>query len=367
MGWLRDLWATEASRYVSGFLGNAQQVIVPDEEYIYIDVETLWVTHVRKGWNKFYAAIYGQIALQHELGVAQYQIFDALGNKEYDAKHLDRVIQGPFSLVNGVPYRSGDIQLDLGLFSIQSANLIAPYLGLLQDISKFAMGTFLPQVMEVVQTVEKSLQAITGGDSLEIGRVGKLEARTGRYLIIRADAAEYNINNFKYDDQRRLLYYGNEVVENFPYAIIQIRSKKERDGFYDIPAIRDAFQHFKNQIRKHPFDRLENAKAFEQFRVMCELSPDLLMMHAQKLVAQIRERYANYLPKPEDAAFKGQQKKASGFLNVNPDTFVDRPMPLSGSTSYSEVVPQADDASLDRGVHVDALDLELSSFNPFTE
>jgi len=155
MKWFDDIWKEKAKQYVHGYLGQPGPAVLPGESYLTIDVAALWIPYVRKLLTKFYGAVHGTVDVPSETGeAAKFQLFDILGDaKEMDANHLDRIIQGPFRLLDGVPYRGGGVNLRVGLFSVKGAELTLPYLDLSRRCRRRpAWHSFLKQCLSWISS-----------------------------------------------------------------------------------------------------------------------------------------------------------------------------------------------------------------------
>lgn len=298
MQWLADLFQKRAEPQVVGFLESGGGDAAAGQVYLTIEVESLWITHIRKVLSKFYGAMYGRAELgNEEKGKIVFSVFDAVADaKELDAAHLDRIVQGPYKLVDAVPYRGGGVDVAMGLFSIKSADLAAPYLQLLKSVSKVAGAALLPQAELVANLVHEGATVITGGDSIEVGRHGHFEPiELGRYLVMRASPNEVKLSELRYDTAKRTLNRGEKIVTEYPYFILRLSAASTRDHFWDLPDLKEPFVAMKEQFRKAPTDYEANLKALERFRAVAELSPNLLAEHAKKLSDDVAKEYARFV------------------------------------------------------------------------
>ncbi|RZM18123.1 MAG: hypothetical protein EOO88_41565, partial [Pedobacter sp.] len=63
--------------------------------------------------------------------------------RDLDPNRLDRIIQSNYRLMGPVPYVGGDIRVEIGLLSVASADLAAPYLQLLETLSDKAGVSYI--------------------------------------------------------------------------------------------------------------------------------------------------------------------------------------------------------------------------------
>jgi len=298
MKWFDDIWKERSQLYTHGYVGQPGAPAVPEESYLTIDVAALWIPYVRKGLSKFYGAVHGTVDVQSETGeTAKFQLFDVLAEaKEMDAAHLDRIIQGPFRLVDGVPYRGGGVNLRVGLFSVKGAELTLPYLNLLKNMSATAGIAFISQAMPFVELIRNGVSTIAGGDQLEIGRSGLFDPiQVGTYAIVRAPSADVPLESLTFDENSRALMSNGKKLEAQPYMVLRIRTSSQRPYFYNIPDVKSAFRQMKDQFQRTPKDYETNNRAFDAFEVNTRLSPDLLAPHAATLISDVRKRYEAFL------------------------------------------------------------------------
>ena len=89
-----------------------------------------------------------------------------------DAAHIDRVIQLDQRLLGPIPYRGGQLALEIGLFSIKSVDLAAPYLEVLEAMSKQAGVAFINAALPFAGPLKTGINLLVGGGDnspLEIG------------------------------------------------------------------------------------------------------------------------------------------------------------------------------------------------------
>jgi len=298
MKWFDDIWKEKAQHYVHGYVGQPGPPTSPGESYLTIDVAAIWIPYVRKGLTKFYGAVHGTVDVPSETGdIAKFQLFDVLADaKEMDASHLDRIIQGPFRLLDAVPYRGGGVNLRVGLFSVKGAELTLPYLSLLKNMSATAGIAFISQAMPFVELIRNGVSMIAGGDQLEIGRSGLFDPiQVGTYAIVRATGEEVPLKGLRFAENTRELSSNGKKLEAQPYMVLRIQTSTDRPYFYSIPEVKSAFRQMKEQFQRTPTDFAANNRAFDAFEVNTRLSPDLLAQHATNLVAEVRKRYESFL------------------------------------------------------------------------
>lgn len=133
------------------------RAIKSDSEYISIVLKSMRVVNVRVGFSKFYTTVHSYISLSHASGTrANFYVCTTPGQlEEFDKSNVDRIININKRLLGPVPYVGGDLNLELGLFSIKSADLIKPFVSLLTDISNLAGVSFIKAAEPYVAPLKK--------------------------------------------------------------------------------------------------------------------------------------------------------------------------------------------------------------------
>src|ERR1022692_2238455 len=170
--------------------GVAHEPIAPDAAYVTLTLRSLRIVDVRRGLKRFYGAIHSWSSLSHPDGRVQFQVVTVPAElKNADAKHLDRAIQMDRPILGRVPYRGGGLELELGLFSVVSADLVGPFLTVLESMSMAAGVTFAPVALPFIGPLTDGISLLTGESGalqLEIGLSKQWEPSTGYYAIVRA-------------------------------------------------------------------------------------------------------------------------------------------------------------------------------------
>ena len=128
--------------------------VEPDTAYLTGWLRSGRLVYRRELWSRLYGVTHSVIGMAHKSSDKPVEFRKVIAPDEFknvDPKRLDKVIMGSQPLVGPVPYRGGILSFQLGLFAIQSTDLLAPYLSLLDDMSKqagvwdFSRPLWLPQ------------------------------------------------------------------------------------------------------------------------------------------------------------------------------------------------------------------------------
>jgi hypothetical protein len=217
--------------------------------------------------------------------------------QDVDPAHLDRHLQLNHRLLGPVPYTGGDLQIELGLFSIGSSALTGPYLQLLGELADAATVTFFGAAAPFAEPLRRGIHALaTSGDiaHLEIG-LSATWARPRRGSIVVARAPRLDSTKFSIDARDgRLLDADDDAVTDFPYLVLDVSTSPTRDDWSAIPELTTAYGEVQREYRNGDVERTEQAMtAFRRIALTCR---DLLFDDALLLVEKLDQRYEQMGP-----------------------------------------------------------------------
>lgn len=301
MGSWKNIWRTRSKDWLYSQLDpqqipgeGAREAIVAGQHYINVYLQSARVVDVRKGLSKFYGAVHSFVKVPHRTGEpAEFNsVVSPAALRDIDAKHLDRVIAFQHRLVGPVPYHGGDIELELGLFSVKSADLAGPYISLLEDISGMAGVSQLSVALPFAEPLKKGIDLLAGaeGDSiLEIGiSTGALKLETGFSIVMRAERNEVDATTLKLDpNDWRVLNDSGDSVSDYPYLVIKVEATKQRDAWFAIEDLKKPYKVLQEAIRRDDLDEVK--AALGSFQRAARTCFDLLLddaLRISKLVEQ---------------------------------------------------------------------------------
>lgn len=277
--------------------------LTPDAAYLRVDLRSLRIVHVQKGLTRFYAMASSHITLPHlGQGEAVFQTIIAPPElKDVEAKNIDRFLSFNRPLVGPVPFRGGDVSLQVGLFSVVSANLLTPYVTLLEEISKMGSVEFINVALPYTDLIAKGINFLTGTtnpQTLEIGVSTSFEqVSSGWLLVMRAPRAEFSdarLNKLTVAAADSKLLEGTVPVANYPYMLLRFSSSPTRDDWFKVPELLAQSQLFNDVLRKGNANEVRPAlAAFERFLRTC---PDILTADADKVAKKARAEVDRLYP-----------------------------------------------------------------------
>lgn len=306
MGWWNQIWTTRAEDWTSGYLEPLQvfdklgrTTVHANAAYLSVYLRSMRVVNIRTGLKKFYGTVHSFITIPHISGKsAQFHVLTTPASlSNIDAKNVDRIISMNQRLLGPIPYRGGDLEIEVGLFSIESVNLAQPFLTVLESLSQAAgvsyVNAAVPFVGPLLQGIDL-LAGTSGGSILEIGLSRKYQnVETGTMVIMRAAKGLIDLSDLRVDEDYRLIdSYGN-AVKDYPYMVLAIDAEKERADWFNIPELAQSYHEIQQALRKGKHQ--ETMEALAVFKRVVYTSPDLLDRHAENLARKVDSEVNNKL------------------------------------------------------------------------
>ncbi|MCE5342088.1 MAG: hypothetical protein LLF96_00675 [Eubacteriales bacterium] len=319
----------------AGYIGEHQPITSKKGTYLTVNIEKFYIPYVRYITGKFYAAMYGRMTIPCKNGEKRsFQIVDGVAElKELDADHLDRIIQGPYCLMDDAPYFGGGVDVAVSLFAVHASDIAAPYITLLKGVAKVVEGTLYSTISPLADVLEQAMKEFIGKNTLEIGRFGMFRpVESGYYVIARLQTGNLPLEELVYEPEtRRLLHNGYELTE-YPYFVLSFTKSSDRENRRQIPEVAAALKRLVEQINSTPDDGAANMAAFNAFKRVVILSPDLLMKDIDGLIEEVHENIKPYL-----ADLPGALRKQGGKMAAEPSREV-----ISNSRRIGEDLKELD-------------------------
>jgi hypothetical protein len=291
--------------------------------YISVLLRSMRIVSVRRGWNKFYPVVHSYISVPHRSGrVAEFQSVTSPSRlSELDASHLDRVISLNHRLLGPTPYRGGDLNLEIGLFSVKSDDLAKPFLSILETMAGAAGVSFVSVAMPFVAPLKQGLELLTGSNniSLEIGLSTIIsEPETGYVFVMRASREEFKPEELKIAEDFRVVNKENYAIGDHPYMVFSIEASASREDWFLIPDIASVYAELMEAV--HKGKATDASELFSTFKRTALTSHDLLASDAKRLVKEVQDDLAEQLPTSMTSAITGQLRPLSAYIPRFSDT-----------------------------------------------
>lgn len=300
MGFWSAIWKTQAKDWTYAKLPTnktpdalAHTKIAAEDGYLNIWLQSFRVTNVRKGLKKFYGTVHSFISLPilDSDKRAEFQVATTPGQlKNLDAANVDRILILNHRLLGPIPYRGGDVEIEIGLFSIKEADLAGPFLSVLESMSKTAGVSFISTALPFAGPLKDGINLLSGAGSDSILEIGLSTvyspAETGYFAVMRAEKAKIDPAKFRIDNNHQLVDDSSGApISDYPYLVFRVEVSKQRDDWFQIPDLASAHRSLRNEIKGGVLTKIN--EAFAVFRRAAMACPDLLLDDAKRLVEKV--------------------------------------------------------------------------------
>lgn len=274
----------------------AKTAICADEAYIELFIESLRIDQTRSFATRFHGVVYSFATLA-KLGEGQAE-FAALTKPdkltELDQGSIDRVLTISKKMLGPVPWRGGNLELQLGLFSIKAGNVLTPLLDFVTKVSETAGIAFVGAVKPFVPLISEGMDLIARqaeGTKLVVGCDIALQlTTTATCAIIAKQKHEIDPAALSLDasDGKLLL---NGAPLQAAYCVFSIRATDRKPDFGEIPDLKESYAEFRKAVNAG-----QEADAREACNTFCRhalTSSDLITRDARRLGEQARQLLAD--------------------------------------------------------------------------
>jgi hypothetical protein len=269
------------------------KTVSANEEYIKIYLKSLRIVNVRQGLSRFYGVVHSFITIPHRGGSeAEFNVVTTPGKlQEFDSKNIDRVVNINKPLLGPIPYRGGKLDMEIGLFSIKSADLAEPFLNLLTKMSDLAGVSYIKAALPYAEPLKDGINLLAGGADdtvLEIGISKTFDMiNTGYYVVMRAPKEKVDIADLWIDNDYKLVDRNKNPVKDYPYLVFQIFTTKERTDWFNIPDIASSYAKLQEDVNKGDYANAEESLRF--FKRIVLTSNDLVFNDARTIISKVEE------------------------------------------------------------------------------
>jgi hypothetical protein len=274
------------------------QPIAADECYLEIYLESLRLKYARRFATTFQGVVYAfaNLAVEGQESADLAAVSTPNELAKLDGKSLDRVIVLSKKIMGPVAWRGGDLKVQIGLFSVETGNIVGDVLSLVTAISSQAGLSFVSQIEGFVPLITKGMDLIAGQrqqTELEVAIDRTFQPdKAATYAIINVDKSQ-ETRAFTIDPtDMKILADGKPLEE--AYCVFSIRASKQRTEWGDIPALKDKYRLIMDKIKAN--DMKGAGEALTAFKLETLTSPDLIPADAQALYAKAEARVKAAFP-----------------------------------------------------------------------
>lgn len=298
MGWWSPALRTRADSWTFGPLGAGQvpdalahEEVEPESAYLSAFLRSMWITDVRQGVTRFYGTLHSHASVPHLAGgLAEFQVIVTPPDlRDVDPSDSNRFVTRNIRLFGPVPYRGGDLEIELGLFSVKAGDLVGPFVDLLESMTGAAGVSLVAAARPFVEPVRRGFDLLMGTEGeavLEIGLATTFtRAETGSFVIMRKHSDEVDLSRIVVTEDYRLLDELGQAYVDFPYAIIAIEASPKREDWFQVPELAGAYAALREDVARGRLDTVKESLAV--FKRTTLTSPDLLTRDAVQLVEKV--------------------------------------------------------------------------------
>ena len=218
------------------------EVFAPDQAHYVLRLREMYLRTARFLWRKFYPVLhaYTRMGATEEHAVAGPGQLRELGDA-----NLERVVNLNHRLSGPTPFRGGEVELLVGLYSVPGQDALKALVKTVGDIAGLG-GIALGQVPQIADLVKTGVESILGLDSAEL-RMGVRDAffkdnpiKTGIYVGVNAAADQVPLNQLWFRDGRLLKGRDPMVAkayDDFDYLVLGVESHPTRDDWRGLPVV----------------------------------------------------------------------------------------------------------------------------------
>jgi hypothetical protein len=296
MEWWKDIWTQEASSWACLEFGLGSpaldsSVVAPNTGYLSVFLKTLQLRNVRKGLVRFSGAVHSFISIPHLSGnTASFHVFTSPATlQNIDSKNADRILVMDQRLLGPIPYRGGNLSVQIGLFSIKESDVTEAYIKVLESMSKAAGVSYISAALPFVAPLRDGVNLLAGTDSESILEIGLARTfnpiKTGYYAVVREEKQRAKELGLTVASDGSL-YSAGIPYKGAPYLVVGVEMRRERPDWFQIPELAKTYNDLLEALRGGGNnERVRDAGVV--FKRTALTSPDLLTVDAQRLVRQI--------------------------------------------------------------------------------
>ncbi|WP_341887210.1 hypothetical protein [Variovorax sp. YR752] len=276
--------------------------LVPDEDYVTIEVRSSRIVAVRKWTGKFYSSVQSRVSYLHDrAGQVELQqvIVPKLG--ELDVLNVDRFIVVDKPVVGPVPYK-GRLSMELGLFSVKGGDLAGSYLELLDSLASVSGVSFLSAARPYIEPLKKGADLLFGNSNqstLEVG-LDKTwdQLRTGTWVLIRGPKGKVDVSQIRLDSEDgKITDTKGNPYKDYPYVVFRIRRSRQRADWMLIPELKEGWEAIRAAVQSGQSNEAE--VRMKNFIQLARWSADLVPEDAKRLADKARSTMG--LIQPQEA------------------------------------------------------------------
>ncbi len=271
-------------------VGAAAVDIAPldaDACYVQLSIAAIRIPQSRRFASRIYGVVHAFTKLSREAAadveMASVSAPQELANIDpanaYKVVSVDKVVMGP------VAWRGGNLDIQIGLFSVVSSDLAGPFIDLVTSLATTAGASFVTAAAPFIPVIKQGMAFLGGSkdsSTLEVGISRTLlNPSTGFFAILGIDKNRFDVRGLSVAANDHKLQRGTQPIDDAPYIVYQISKSQQRPDFGNIPELAESYQDLLKAVRSG----IENdaRDALKTFGRLVITSPDLIPADAKRL------------------------------------------------------------------------------------
>jgi hypothetical protein len=283
---------------------NHEQTWVPkndlasDQCYVEIKVKTMHIPYQRVFTKRFFGAVHSFISLNsNNVNLGGKASFNSVTTpallQNVDPKNMDKVVQSDVRVLGPVPFRDDVIDIEVGVFSVQEDDLLAPFLKIVEEMSNTAGVSIVSKALPFVSPIENAIYNLIGysqNNKLEVGLKTNLR-REGYLVVVGSENCDFSKLYLKNDGKlvKKVSVHADEQPLQEAYMVLTVKSVSHRSNWREIPELLKAFNDLLVLIKSGNKESVKDF--FERFKKDFKYSSELIIDDSDQIIAEISKKY----------------------------------------------------------------------------
>ncbi len=298
-------------------------VVESGKHYFQVFLSEMYLKKHREWFKTWYPVVHTQIELQFGTQIVELpHVAGPLQLEGVKETTLENVVQLNHALTPLLPFNGGLVKLVSVLLAMEGKNTLQSFVKVMGDFSKLLIVPEVSAALNLALPLANGVQDLLSGTNREIdlglhqsftgaGGGGANVLRSGYYVVLKAEAGQYQSNLFQIRNDR--LFYGPTATSKQPltgvtYMLFRVDARTERDDWASLSTIKKAFL---EALKALEGGNPEGAKTLlRKALFQVRASDDLTKADQNRVVSTLTEE------------FKAAQNQGLGLISFAADPFL---------------------------------------------
>lgn len=303
MKWFQEIFIRESTQWT--VIRNVRRAQLPsgstvtgDEFYVEIYLESFRLQRERVVATNFRGVVYAYMSLPRkgDSRAEMTSISSPGGLRQATEADLDRMVSVNTRVAGPVPWQGGPMSIELGVFSIRTGNLLAPFVDYVGEIASAVGVSATTTILPFLPLVSKGLELMAGqtADSkLAIGIDTDLEtAAPITMAVVASPTGTYTESSVALDVDGRLTSGGMPIRES--NVVFSVRRRPDNPEWAADAQLKAAWSDVRAAITAGR--RPEAEEQLIAFKRIVWISSSLTNSHKSEVIAWAEEQFAKSFP-----------------------------------------------------------------------